>query len=109
METTSDHRPGAEPFPEASRFPKERTLMPIILVDDFVDIIFENVGSPSCTDHAKHTKAKEELFRNAADALLGRFYNSAGSFEIAKGYCVIIVVVLMIVCRELSVYTVNIK
>jgi hypothetical protein len=61
--------------------------------DDFVDIIFENVGSPSCTDHAKHTEDKEKSYKNAADALLERFYNSTGSFEIAKGYCVIIVIV----------------
>ncbi|KAF9915683.1 hypothetical protein FBU30_001809 [Linnemannia zychae] len=60
--------------------------------DDFVDIIFENVGSPSCTDHAKHIEDKEKSYRNAADALLERFYNSTGSFEIAKGYCVIIVI-----------------
>lgn len=60
--------------------------------DSFVDIIFENVGSPSCTDHAKHTEDKEKSFRNAADALLERFYNSTGSFDIAKGYCVIIVI-----------------
>jgi hypothetical protein len=61
--------------------------------DNFVDIIFENVGSPACTDHTKHGEDKEKSYRNAADALLERFYNSSGSFEIAKGYSVITVVV----------------
>ncbi|KAG0288074.1 hypothetical protein BGZ97_006913, partial [Linnemannia gamsii] len=74
--------------------------------DDFVDIIFENVGSPSCTDHAKHTEDKEKSYNNAADALLERFYNSTGSFEIAKGYCVIIVIVFG---RDVSIYTTNIR
>ncbi|KAG0334139.1 hypothetical protein BG004_000541 [Podila humilis] len=74
--------------------------------DDYVDIIFENVGSPSCADHVKHREDKEKSYRNAADALLERFYNSTGSFEIAQGYNVIIVIVFG---HDLSVYTTNIK
>ncbi|KAG0007361.1 hypothetical protein BGZ80_004740 [Entomortierella chlamydospora] len=72
-----------------------------VAMDDHVDIIFENVGSPTCTDHVKHAEDKEKSFRNAADALLERFYNTSGSFEIAKEYRVIIVIVF--------VYTVGIK
>ncbi|KAF8979357.1 hypothetical protein BGZ46_005522 [Entomortierella lignicola] len=75
-------------------------------MDDYVDIIFENVGSPTCTNHAKHAEDKEKSFRNAADALLERFYNTTGSFEIAKEYRVIIVIVFG---HNLSVYTSSIK
>ena len=84
MRTTLGHLPGAK-----------GTSVHVYYLgpDDFVGIIFENVGSPSCTDHAKHTEDKEKSYRNAADALLERFYNSTGSFETAKGYCVIIVIV----------------
>ncbi|KAK3831494.1 MAG: hypothetical protein J3R72DRAFT_478560 [Linnemannia gamsii] len=74
--------------------------------DNYVDIIFENVGSPACTDHSKHEEDKEKLYRNAADALVERFYNTSGSFEIAKGYSVIIVIVFG---HDLSIYTTNIK
>ncbi|KAG0011079.1 hypothetical protein BGZ82_003175, partial [Podila clonocystis] len=74
--------------------------------DNYVDIIFENVGSPTCTDHSKHGEDKEKSYRNAADALLERFYNSSGSFEIAKVYSVIIVIVFG---HDLSIYTTNIK
>lgn len=61
--------------------------------DNCVDIIFENIGSPLCTNHPKHIEDKEKSYRNAADALLERFYNSSGLFEIAKDYSVIIVIV----------------
>lgn len=82
--------------------------MPTILAEItlLTSIIFENVGSPSCTDHAKHTEDKEKSYRNAADALLERFYNSTGSFDIAKGYCVIIVIVFG---HDVSIYTTNIR
>ncbi|KAF9898590.1 hypothetical protein BX616_003839, partial [Lobosporangium transversale] len=93
-----------------------------VAMDGHVDIIFENVGSPACTDHAKHAEDKEKSFRNAADALLERFYNTTGSFEIAKEYCVIVVIVFVIQCADLpiklsslsvghylSVYTTSIK
>ncbi|GJJ73451.1 hypothetical protein EMPS_05809 [Entomortierella parvispora] len=74
--------------------------------DNYVDIIFENIGSPTCTDHSKHREDKEKSCRNAADALLERFYNSTGSFEVAKEYKVLIVIVFG---YEVSVYTANIK
>ncbi|KAG0007246.1 hypothetical protein BGZ80_004899, partial [Entomortierella chlamydospora] len=61
--------------------------------DEYVDIIFENIGSPRCTDHAKHKSDMEKSWRNAADALLERFYNSSGSFDIAKEYRIVCVIV----------------
>ncbi|KAF9351700.1 hypothetical protein BGX26_010345 [Mortierella sp. AD094] len=73
--------------------------------DDYVDIIFENIGPPTCRDHTKHHNDKEKSWRNAADALLERFYNSSGSFEIAKEYKVICVIVFG---YEVTLYTVNI-
>ncbi|KAF9117024.1 hypothetical protein BGX30_005736, partial [Mortierella sp. GBA39] len=74
--------------------------------DNYVDIIFENVGSPTCINYAKYNVDKEKCCRNAADALLDRFYNSTGSFEVAKGYSVIFVIVFG---HEVTVYTTNIK
>ena len=61
--------------------------------DEYVDIIFENVGPPGCTNHAKHHEDKEKTWRNAADALLERYYNSSGSFETAKSYKIVCVIV----------------
>ncbi|KAF9091558.1 hypothetical protein BGX27_002015 [Mortierella sp. AM989] len=61
--------------------------------DNYIDIIFENVGDPQCTDHAKHNRDKSKCWRNSADALLERFYNSTGSYTVAKKYRVISVVV----------------
>lgn len=61
--------------------------------DEYVDILFENIGPPSCTNHSKHHDDKEKTWRNAADALLERFYNTSGSFEIAKGYKIVCVIV----------------
>ncbi|KAF9087032.1 hypothetical protein BGX27_003015, partial [Mortierella sp. AM989] len=60
---------------------------------DYVDIIFENIGPPSCTNHSKHHDDKEKTWRNAADALLERYYISSGSFEIAKGYKIVYIIV----------------
>ncbi|KAG0221320.1 hypothetical protein BGW41_006855, partial [Actinomortierella wolfii] len=60
--------------------------------DNCVSIIFENIGSPSCTNHSKLEDVLEKSSRNAADALLEHFYNSTGSFEIAKSYKVIFVI-----------------
>ncbi|KAF9414266.1 hypothetical protein BGZ76_004901 [Entomortierella beljakovae] len=74
--------------------------------DNCVDVIYENIGSPRCTDHTKHIEDKEKSFRNAADALLDRYYNSTGSFEIAKEYKVIIVIIFG---PEVTLYTASIK
>ncbi|KAF8925337.1 hypothetical protein BGZ47_003353 [Haplosporangium gracile] len=38
--------------------------------DDHVDVIFENIGSPTCTNYGKHDDDKKKCSRNAADALL---------------------------------------
>ncbi|KAF9407513.1 hypothetical protein BGZ76_006102, partial [Entomortierella beljakovae] len=73
--------------------------------DDFVSIIFENVGPPSTRDSSKLRADKEKSWRNAADALLERFYNSSGSYEISKEYKVICVIVYGF---TVIVYTVNI-
>ncbi|KAG0001829.1 hypothetical protein BGZ79_004086 [Entomortierella chlamydospora] len=74
--------------------------------DNHVDVIFENIGSPTCTNHGKHDDDKKKCYRNAADALLNRFYNSSGSFEIAKDYRIIIVVVFG---HDVTIYTASIK
>ncbi|KAF9156810.1 hypothetical protein BGX20_004188, partial [Mortierella sp. AD010] len=73
--------------------------------DDYVDVIFENIGPPSCTNHSKHHDDKEKTWRNAADALLERYYNSSGSFEIAKGYKIVCIIVFG---YDVSIYTVSI-
>ncbi|KAF9350117.1 hypothetical protein BGX34_001411 [Mortierella sp. NVP85] len=74
--------------------------------DNHVDIVLENVGSPTCTNHVKHDSDKKKCHRNAADTLLDRFYNSTGSFEIAKDYRIILVVVFG---HEVTLYTASIK
>ncbi|KAF9900914.1 hypothetical protein EC991_006746 [Linnemannia zychae] len=74
--------------------------------DNHVDVIFENIGSPTCTNHGKHDDDKKKCYRNAADALLDRFYNSSGSFEIAKDYRIILVIVFG---HDVTIYTANIK
>ncbi|KAI1318915.1 hypothetical protein EDD11_005549, partial [Mortierella claussenii] len=73
--------------------------------DEYVDILLENIGSPSCTNHSKHHDDKEKMWRNAADALLERFYNTIGSFEIAKGYKIVCIIVFG---HEVTIYTVSI-
>ncbi|KAF9087529.1 hypothetical protein BGX27_002911, partial [Mortierella sp. AM989] len=61
--------------------------------DGYIDVIFENIGPPTCRNHVKHQEDKNKSWRNAADALLERFYNSSGLFEIAKEYKIICVIV----------------
>ncbi|KAF8948523.1 hypothetical protein BGZ46_005355, partial [Entomortierella lignicola] len=73
--------------------------------DDYVDVIFENIGPLTCTNHSKHHDDKEKTWRNAADALLERYYNSSGSFEIAKSYKIICIIVFG---YNVSIYTVSI-
>lgn len=61
--------------------------------DNYIDIIFENVISPTWANHAKHNVDKEKSCRNATDALFDPFYKFTGSFETTKGCSVIVVIV----------------
>ncbi|KAK3843712.1 MAG: hypothetical protein J3R72DRAFT_489214 [Linnemannia gamsii] len=58
-----------------------------------------------CTNNSKHLEDKDKTWRNAADALLERYYIATGSFEIAKRYKIVCVIVFG---YEVSIYTVNI-
>jgi hypothetical protein len=81
---------GTVPLQEGTLSPKGTNVDGYFLAkDQYVDMLL-NVGPPSCTNHSKHRDDKEKTWRNAADALLERFYNTIGSFEIAKGlhHCV---------------------
>ncbi|KAG0039048.1 hypothetical protein BGZ83_002921 [Gryganskiella cystojenkinii] len=61
--------------------------------DGMIDIVVENVGSLSCSNYAKKLEDERKCWRNTADALLERYYFSTGSFEVAKEYNVISMVV----------------
>ncbi|KAK3806846.1 MAG: hypothetical protein J3Q66DRAFT_421676 [Benniella sp.] len=61
--------------------------------DGFIDNIFENVGYHQCTNHPKYDEDKRKSERNAANALLERYFYSRGPFQIAREYQVIIVLV----------------
>ncbi|KAF9343642.1 hypothetical protein BGX26_005416, partial [Mortierella sp. AD094] len=74
-------------------------------IDGSVDFVLENVGSPSCTAHTKKLDDEQKCWRNSADALLQRFYSSTGSFEIAKEYNVLSMVVYGL---EVSLYITSI-
>ncbi|KAF9993369.1 hypothetical protein BGZ79_001984 [Entomortierella chlamydospora] len=74
-------------------------------IDGSVDFVFENVGSPGCTTYTKKLEDEQKCWRNSADALLQRFYLSTGSFEIAKEYNVISMVVYGL---EVSLYITSI-
>ncbi|KAG9068202.1 hypothetical protein KI688_011797 [Linnemannia hyalina] len=61
--------------------------------DGMIDIVVENVGSPSCSNYTKKLEDERKCWRNTADALLERYYLSTGSFEVAKEYNVISMVI----------------
>ncbi|KAF8927231.1 hypothetical protein BGZ47_002261 [Haplosporangium gracile] len=66
-----------------------------------VGLIVENVGSPTCSSFTKKGEDEEKCWRNSADALLERVYFSTGSFDIAKGYRVMSMVIY---AREVTLY-----
>ncbi|KAF9993018.1 hypothetical protein BGZ79_002378 [Entomortierella chlamydospora] len=73
--------------------------------DGMIDIIVENVGAPSSSNYAKKLEDERKCWRNTADALLERYYLSTGSFEVAKKYNVISMVIYGL---EVSLYVTSI-
>ncbi|KAG0015085.1 hypothetical protein BGZ81_011851 [Podila clonocystis] len=73
--------------------------------DGMIDLILENIGSPACSNHAKKLEDEKKCWRNAADALLERYYLSNGAFGIAKEYTVLAMVVYG---YEVSLYATSI-
>ncbi|KAF9543427.1 hypothetical protein EC957_000869 [Mortierella hygrophila] len=69
--------------------------------DNMVGLVVENVGSPTCSSFTKKGEDEEKCWRNTADALLERIYLSTGSFEVAKDYRVMSMVIY---AREVTLY-----
>jgi hypothetical protein len=68
-------------------------------IDTYPELILENCGPPLCTKESKKSDDEAKCWRNSADSLIQRFYKSTGSFEVAKQYRVMSMIVYGMIYR----------